>query len=267
MRRIEQLVDVPKLVLRIWAMLWIVLIILVIFKLCFNIWYPIVVDSSWFTRVCAVVDSNEWLKFIFVLPLFIGSVNIIFLTYTANLKYKNRKMMICFNLLFVINYVLKMSNNLLGTIFEILFIVIAIIINLKTKKIKFKFKKIGKLKVNPKVITILLRVLLPILTYLMINLWQFNIFFIRDIEKILNDLNFVVSMILQFDYYIFILNTWIGVYIVMGIFSWGFLWGKAETELKALRKEEYAKDEPNFDLIKEIDEELQRRQDAKKETI
>lgn len=252
MRRIEQLVDVPKLVLRIWAMLWIVLIILVIFKLCFNIWYPIVVDSSWFTRVCAVVEDTKLVRNVIIGVFYMLSANIIFLTSIRSMKYSSKKSFIIFNCLFLTTDIIKYFNNTLGAIIELSFlIVIPIIINLKHKRCKNK----------------LLCVLLPILVYIAFNLWQLNMLFIRNINEILSSAHILIFLVIQLDYYIFLIITWIGVNYFMGFGSVGWFFGKSDTELKAMKKAEYKRDEPNFDLIREIDEELQRRQDAKKETI
>ena len=49
----------------------------------------------------------------------------------------------------------------------------------------------------------------------------------------------------------------------MGILSYGWFFGKSETELLAIKKEELAKEKPDMKLVEDIDKELKRREEEK----
>ena len=71
--------------------------------------------------------------------------------------------------------------------------------------------------------------------YLLISLWQLNMLFVRGIDDISN-LHFAVGMILQIDYYIFIIITWLGVNWSMGLWGVGLFWSNKITQLEAKKK-------------------------------
>lgn len=131
-----------------------------------------------------------------------------------------------------------------GMIFEILFTFLAGFIN-------FKNNTFNKNIIN---------FVFPIIIYLIINLWQMNIYFIRDISRILTDLPIIIFLTLQIDYYIFLIITWIGVNYFMGLGGWGWLWGKSLTELRALKEKELSKAKPNEKLLKQIDEVISKKE-------
>ena len=239
----EKLFDTKKLVFRIWICLWIILIMMVIFKFCFNIWYPIVEDNKYILAISKFIDNNLIFKTIIMFCFYLLNINLWVLIAILSKKYQNKKLMILIQILIIGGFTIKNFNNTYGCIFELLYLVIIpIIINFK--------RNINKL----------FSIIFPIIIYLMINIWQSNIVFIRGIDKILNYLPTFIWFTLQIDYYIFILNTWIGVSF-MGIFSGGWLWGKSLTELKAMKEKELAKENPDAKLIAEIDKAI-----AEKET-
>ena len=123
-------------------------------------------------------------------------------------------------------------------------IVIPTIITIKTKPYRYKW----------------LNIFMPIIIYFTLNIWQMNILFIKNIQEILTTAPTLVCLIIQFDYYIFLIITWIGVNYFMGIWSAGWFFGKSETELLAIKKEELAKEKPDMKLVEEIDKELEKRQ-------
>ena len=95
---------------------------------------------------------------------------------------------------------------------------------------------------------------MPIVVYVLINAWQFTIYFVRDLDyKVLSETSFLISWVLMIDYYIFIIIQWIGVSF-MGLWSGGWLFGKSEVELKALKDKELKKAKPDKELLKQIDE-------------
>ena len=248
MKWINKLVDVPKLVHRIWLILWITLAIFVVAKLCFNMWYPIVIENENIIKICSYIDNNELVKYIIMLMFYLLNANIIFLTFIRKLKFPNKIFMILFNIANIIGYFVKGINNVYGIVFEVSVILISIFVNIRNKTF-------SKIKWN---------ILFPIIIYLMINIWQLNIFFIRGINDILNKLPSLIFITIQIDYYIFLIITWIGVVYYMGLLGYGWLWGKSEVELLALKEKELAKEKPDLELIKEIDKALEK---AKKNEV
>ena len=216
---------------------------MVIFKFCFNIWYPIVEDNKYILAISRFIDDNWVVKTIIMYGFYILNINLWILISILSKKYSNKKILILVQVLMIIGFTIKNFNNTYGCIFELLYLVIIpIIINLK--------RNINKL----------FSIIFPIVIYLIINIWQLNIGFIREIDNVITNLPFIISFYLQIDYYIFILNTWIGVSF-MGLWGGGWLWGKSLTELKAMKEKELAKENPDAELIAEIDKAI-----AKKET-
>lgn len=256
MKWINKIVDIPKLVRRLWIILWITLFIFVIAKLCFNLWYPIVIENENFIKFGNFIDNNAYLKYIIYALLYLLNGNILFLTYTKKMKHTHILSLIIINFSTIAFYFIKNFNNLIGCILEISFIIAAIIINVKNKTFTFVTKK-NKVKT-------ILNILIPPLVYLLLNLWQTNITFIRGIDKIISQLPVIINLALQIDYYIFLIITWIGVNYYMGISGFGWWWSKSTTELQAMKAEELTKKNPDAKLIADIDKELEKRKNEVK---
>lgn len=238
---ILKIVNLPKLIKRLWIILLASLFILVAMKLCFNTWYPIIVENDFIINICNFIDDNKIIKYIIAIILYLFNVNIIILISTIQKRYINKLIFIIINLIFIFVFTTKSINSLIGSINEFICLILcSFIINNYNKTFKQKYKN----------------VLFPIIIYLLINIWQLNILFIRDIKNILTDMPTLISLILQIDYYIFLLITWIGV-SYMGIWGVGWLWGKTETELLALKEEELKKEKPDEKLIEQIDKKLE----------
>ena len=235
---INKILDMPKLIRRLWFLLWILLVILLVMKFCFGIWYPVVSNNEVFINVCEFIDNNRIVYMAIGLILYIFSVNIIFLTCMGKKKYSNWIELIIINVFIISFGILKNFNSLIINILEILFMTIPfIIINIKQNNFKNK----------------VLNILIPILLYAVINLWQLTIFGVRGLN--LNELTsypILIPLILQIDYYIFITITWIGV-CFMGIFSIGWLWSNDITQLKAIREKELKKAKPNMKKVESLD--------------
>lgn len=255
MNWINKIVDVPKLVRRLWIILWITLFIFTIAKLCFNLWYPIVVRNEFIIKICEFVDNNFYLKNLFLILLYITNGNIFILTSTKKIKYNKFYKLILFTTLYLLSYIMKFVNNMLGVIFEISICIIPIVINVKNKTFTI-ITKSNRIKS-------ILNFLIPPLVYLMLNLWQSNIVFIRGITDILSNLPTVITLALQIDYYIFLIITWIGVNYFMGLAGLGWWWSKSTTELQAIKAEELTKKNPDAKLIADIDKELAKRNEIK----
>ena len=237
----QGLIDYRKLIKRIWLILWLILLMLVIAKLLFNKWYPIVVDNEKFITICNYIDKHNIIKYIIMLFFYILSNNLWYLTATKQKRIKGMKNFITLNVLVIGTFVVKHFNNNVGAIVEcITLIIVPIVLNLKRNSC-------GSLARN---------ILMPIIIYILINAWQFTIFFIRDIDyEVLTTLPLLISYILMIDYYIFIIIQWTGV-AFMGLFSGGWLFGKTDVELKALKEQELKKKNPDKKIIEAIDKRL-----------
>lgn len=245
MKLLSKYVNIPKLVRTVWFLLWAILLGLSVIKLLFNQWYPIIVEDTWFIKMCNFIDSNVVLKYGIALLFYLLSVNIIFLTSIKRMWYKRPLDLIIINIIIIFCYFIKTVNNSVGMLIELAYlIVIPTIITIKTKPYRYKW----------------LNIFMPIIIYFTLNIWQMNILFIKNIQEILTTAPTLVCLIIQFDYYIFLIITWIGVNYFMGIWSAGWFFGKSETELLAIKKEELAKEKPDMKLVEEIDKELEKRQ-------
>ena len=235
---INKLVDVKKLIITIWIMLWVVLIILTAFKVCFNVWYPVVSNNQKFISVCNFIDNHEWLEYIVYIGLYILSMNIWSLTALKRLKYKCKSECVVFNLIFVVSFIIKCLNSIAGMIFELIpLVILPTVINVKNKT--FKSKKIN--------------IIFALIIYITINLWQGNMAFVKGLEDAITNISFLVSMMMQSDYYVFLLITWIGVSYIMGLTSGGWWWNQQITRLKALKEKELKKECPDMDVVAEYD--------------
>lgn len=234
---INKILNVSKLIITIWIILWVILILLLILKFCFNMWYPIACDNKVFTQVCSYIDANKWLYVLVSGILYVVSLNIICLTCIGKKKYNNLTLPLLLNVIIIVSFCLKVFNSILGNVFEIIFIFLNMsLLNYKQKNFDSTWKDL----------------LIPIIEYALLNLWQFTMLIIRDTDElVLNELPMLVSLILQIDYYVFILITWIGV-SHMGWFSAGWFWSKDVTVLKAERDKELAKKNPNVDKLAKI---------------
>lgn len=248
MKFINKFVNLPKLVRTVWIMLWAILLGLSAIKILFNKWYPIAVDNVYFVNVCDFIDGNIVLKHGIMLLFYLLSANLTYLTSTKRMKYKNIWEGILLNGLALLSYLMKTIGNGFGVLIECTYLIfIPLFINYKRKP----FYKMW------------LNLLFPIFVYLALNIWQLNMLFIKDIEIILNNAPTLLALIIQLDYYIFLIITWIGVNYFMGLWSVGWFFGKSETELLAIKKEELAKEKPDMKLVEDIDKELKRREEEK----
>ena len=235
---INKLVDVKKLIVTVWMILWVVLIILTAFKFCFNVWYPVVCNNQKFISVCNFIDNHDWLKYILVFAMYIVSLNIWILISLAKFKHYKKWHLLTFNIFIIVSNIIKMFSNTAGCLFEIIYLVIfTAMINIKYERFKMKW----------------VNYILPAFVYILINIWQSNMVFIKGIEDIITNLPTFVVIILQLDYYIFLINTWIGVSYIMGLASGGWWWSRQITRLQALKEKELRKAEPDMKVVAEYD--------------
>lgn len=239
MKFISKILNVRKLIVRLWLSLWVVLAICLVCKFCFHMWYPIVVENEHFIKVCDFIDNNKYIKHIIYLSFYILNLNLIYLICTHSKFYHNIREPIIVNLLAVGNYFIKNTSNIMGFILELLvLVVLPIIVNLLT------IKGNGKLK-------LLKGVIFPIAMNILIMVWQLLILMVRDIDLVLTNEHALVTLVMQIDYYIFLIITYLGVQIMGTIGAW--FWSKNITQLKAFREEELKKEKPDMETVKQIE--------------
>lgn len=242
---VNKIVDLKQLVFRLWISLWIVLFILLIMKYCFGVWYPIVVDNEIFIKICNFIDDNIWFRYIILSILYILSCNIYLLTSTNKKKYNRWYVFILINLLFIGIFIIKCFNSYIAMILEfLLLIIIPTIFNIKHNNFNRK----------------ILNILFPLCFYLISNLWQLNALLVRDLPLFLTNASTLFCIIMQLDYYVFLIISWIGVSF-MGLSSFGWFFGKTITDLEAMKKEEIAKSKPDLKLIADIDEAIRKKKE------
>lgn len=238
---INKMIDIPKLIITIWLLLWVILFMLVAFKFCFNIWYPIVVENEKFISVCNFIDNVPIIRHLILFVLYSFSANVIFLTSINRIKHHKKWHFILLNILIVCSFVVKIFSNLIGVLIELSFtFILPIILNLKYKPLKTNF----------------FNILLPLIIYALINLWQSNMAFIRNINEIITTLPTFVVLILQIDYYVYILITWIGVTYIMGLASIGWWWSRQLTKYEAYKEKELKKANPDMDYVNYCDSKI-----------
>lgn len=236
---INKILNVPKLILRLWIILWVCLAILLVLKFCFGIWYPIVIESECFIKL------NDYLrypipKYILLSLFYFASVNIIYLTCRIKKKYDDIKECIIVNVLILVTFIIKAKFSNLGFIPEIFIsVILPIIFNFIEHGISNKFRKI----------------IFPIIIEIIISFWQLNILLVRGIDFAIDgEEHILIGIVLQLDYYIFIIITWLEVSF-MGLFSLWFF-GKDVTTLKAEKEKELAKEHPDMKKVEKIDERI-----------
>lgn len=234
---INKILDVPKLIRTIWIILWLVLIILLIFKFCFNLWYPVVSKNETFNNVCNYIDTHTWLNYSLNALFYLINFNISYLTCRGLKKYPKWYLLIIASIVAIGISLLKQYSNISGVLIEIiLLLILPIILNIKNNTFKNNW----------------INVLIPIMFYGLVNLWQFTMLVVRGTDGlILSELSSLIYLILQIDYYIFITITWIGV-SYMGALGIGWFWSRDITVLKAEKEKELAKAKPNMKKIDSI---------------
>lgn len=236
---IDKILDMPKLIRRLWLLLWILLVILLVMKFCFGIWYPVVSNNEVFNNACKFLDENKIARYIVNYIFYFLNLNIAFLTCCILKKYKSIAMFIIINILGIIGFVIKIYNNYIGFGVEIIYgIIIPIIYLLRNKEIKSK----------------LFAVLFPICIQLLAMIFQLNILLVRGLPNSLYELPMIIQIIMQLDYYIFIVLTWIGV-CFMGLMGLWF-WSNDVTQLKAIREKELKKAKPNMKKVESLNSKI-----------
>lgn len=233
---IDKILDIPKLIRRIWIILWLLLGILLVMKFCFGIWYPIVIENEWFLKLNDYVQTS-WIKYLILALFYMFSDNFLYLISCSKSKYTNVTEFCIIQTLLLVGFIIKVRFGYFSIIIDVIYSMILPIIYL--------YKTHPK---NNKIKTFIY----PILSQMLIMVFQLNILFIRDLDsESINNEYFILGFVLQLDYYIFLIITWIGV-SYMGLWS-SWFFSKDSTALKAEKAKELAKSKPNMKKIESLD--------------
>lgn len=224
----ENLIDKKKLIRTLWFLSWIIIIFIVVLKLVFNKWFPIIVENYKLMCFSKDLDNTKIIKYLIFLSFYLLNGNMLYLTSSYKKKYKNKIELLIINILIIISYIIKLYFNYYSLILELIIIIIIPIYNL------FKYNKYNKL----------ICILHPILVQVITILWQANILFARNLPHMLDNQTIVVQIILQIDYYIFIIVMYIGEVNGMGLIGF-WLFGKDKTTIQAMIEKEEKKSKPN----------------------
>lgn len=236
---INKILNVPKLILRLWIILWVCLVILLVLKFCFGMWFPIVIENEWFLQLNDIFKNN-WARYLILCAFYILSDNFLYLISCAKKKYDNWIEFTIIHALLITGFIIKCFFNNFSFIIDIIYsMIIPIIYLLK------KYPRRNKAKI----------ILYPILSQVLIMIFQMNILLVRGLDsEAINNEYFILGFVLQLDYYIFLIITWIGVNF-MGLWS-SWFFGKDITTLKAEKEKELAKEQPDMKKVAEIDEHI-----------
>lgn len=131
---IDKILDIPKLIRRIWIILWLLLGILLVMKFCFGIWYPIVIENEWFLKLNDLIKIS-WIKYLILSIFYLINANLLYLISCTKKKYINITEFTIINALSILSFVIKCFNRNFVIITEILIsVIIPIIFLLKTYK-------------------------------------------------------------------------------------------------------------------------------------
>ena len=223
-------VDWKKATTRLLAVLWGALIFSWICKIFLGQTFEIITHNTNFINICNFIENNKLLSVIYPFPFYLLSAYLVIWIISREKPNKNQ---IWFILLFTFIYRLKMCNEIVGMIFEFLFIYIGYSI-VKTKKIWRGLE-----------------------TYLVVFCLELISLFIKNIGYVLDDENILISTIYMFDYYIMMSIYCVNVIIrkegiIMGLFG-TILLSKKGKQLIAYREKLISKRTKLDSRIREVD--------------
>lgn len=235
----EELINKNKLIKVIWFLLWLVLVFLVIMKLLFNKWFPIIIENNKLIKISNYLDNTKVIKYIIYLSFYLLNGNMLYLISSYKNKYDNKKEFIIINILIIICYTLKVLFGYYSLILEFIITIIIPIINL------IKYKKYNKI----------ICIIHPLIIQITIIIWQSNILFVRNLPSMMNNITIVIQLFLQIDYYIFLIILYIGEVNKMGLIGF-WLFGKDKTTIQAMIDKENKKSKPNQKKLEKLNKAL-----------
>ena len=188
--------------------MWATLLLMVVLKLTFNYYYPIVIENSKLLEISKYIDNNKWL--LYPLDFIIYTINGVFLTHCIlheKLFKNNLKGIIIIMVVSSIVWIAKFINNEIGSLFIFIpYIILPLILTNKPRK-------------------------WIIITFVLDNVFQILSNFTRGHEIIINE-TFLINTFMWIDYYLMFIIYYIGGNY-MGLQSWLPWFTKKETVINA----------------------------------
>ena len=182
--KIKKMVKNPlKLAVKLFILVWIVLILHITLKLTFNYWQPYIIPTPQLENISNFIDNNRWLEIILNGILYIINGVILILCGTQQWWFKHKKQsiitFITIIILFVLNVTLKLDD------YTIIFGCIIYPLLLNYKRWFWIISTFG----------------LSII-FLALSLW------LEGFANT-NDMNYIIKIFFEFDYYIMLVLNYI----------------------------------------------------------
>lgn len=235
----DKLVNKKRLIKRIYIIMWCITIFFFILKLCFGVWYPIVIENELLISISEWIDNHLYIRNFILASFYCFNLNFIYLITSDRGKMVTSKEKIIITCLSLTSFILKSMGISIYIILELgVILFIPLVLSFKTKQKK-------------------LDIVFSLILFLAINVWQLSILFIRDIGK-LDDMSIIIMITLQVDYYLFLVILYFRRRCqVMGLI--GALWfGKTIEENKQLLEQELAKETPNEEYVAALKKEIRK---------
>ena len=121
-----------------WYSMWITLLLMVVLKLCFNFYYPIVIENSKLLEISYYIDEHFWLDFSISYVFYMFNVLVISLCCIKEKWYRKKSHMFALLIFGTLSYPLKVFFPTFGYIAVLfVYIIIPIIITRNKRYIIF----------------------------------------------------------------------------------------------------------------------------------
>ena len=172
-----------RLALKMYILIWVFLILQIILKLTFNWWKPYVIPTEQLERLSNFIDSNRWLEIILNGILYVIN-GIIFTLCAIQEWWFKKKWQLIFSLIVILlSYIQSIIFGHSSIISLIVVIGLPFILNYK-------------------------KWLWIILTFIFSNLFTMLSLWLEGFANT-NDVNYIIKILFQFDYYIMLVLNYI----------------------------------------------------------
>lgn len=174
-----------KIIKFLWYSMWITLLLMVVLKLTFNYYYPIVIENSKLLEISKFIDEHVWLDILINYILYMCNTIIIYLCSIQEKWFTNRVHMVIILLVYTLIYPIKIMNDWLGFILILIpYIVLPLFFTRKKKRWIF-------------------------ITFLIDNIFQILSNVARGNSIIINN-TFIIERVMLIDYYLMFIIYYIG---------------------------------------------------------
>lgn len=169
----------------LWISMWITLILMVILKLIFNYYYPIIIENSKLLSISKYIDDHQIINYIISYILYCGNTILITLCCLNEKWYLRTWHLILILGTATLGYIGKIINTYIGTIIILIpYIIIPLFITKRNRIWIF-------------------------ITFILDNVFQLLSNFVRGNTLIIND-TFLIERIMLIDYYLMFIIYYIG---------------------------------------------------------